>query len=86
MRSLQKNGVHVFSNIPDKNCLYFSVIQNYCIKKKITIYLKSFYVSKKHNTMCSFKISPIPSLVSLHSSCLLLSDFWSSLLLLFFTI
>ena len=47
MRSLQKNGVHVFSNIPDKNCLYFSVIQNYCIKKKLQytskvfIYLKS---------------------------------------------
>lgn len=46
MRSLQKNGVHVFSNIPDKNCLYFSVIQNYCIKKKLQYTSKVFMYLK----------------------------------------
>lgn len=85
-RSLQKHAVHMFSYIPDKNVYTFLSSRLTAFKKKFTIYFNSFYIPKMHNTICSFKIPLIPSLVNLHSSCLLLSDFWSSLLLLFFTI
>lgn len=84
-RSLQKHAGHMCSNIPDKKVSIFCH-PDLLHLRKFTIYFNSFYIPKMHNTICSFKVSLIPSPVNLHSSCLLPSDFWSSLLLLFFTI